>query len=207
MAEQPAGALEDELLADEVVDEEIVDDEDEEIVDDDAPEKPAKGDWSGPSVKRWILFAAIAITVIVVDQLTKGWIVANIEKGHGFNVIGDWLNFVYGANSGILFGLVPQSATAFAVVSIVVIGLIVVYHRRAGRGILMSIATALLLGGAIGNLIDRLRFGEVVDWIDMGIGQWRFWTYNIADAAITTALIIIFVVALFPQTAEWGSDD
>ncbi|MFN8630387.1 MAG: signal peptidase II [Chloroflexota bacterium] len=196
MADQPANALEDE---------EII--EDDEILDDDAPEPAATKPWAGPSAKRWALFAAIAIVVIVLDQLTKSWIVANIEKGHGISVIGDWLNFVYGANSGILFGMVPQSATAFALVSIVVIALIVYYHRQAGRGIVMSIATALLLGGAIGNLIDRLRFGEVVDWIDMGIGAWRFWTYNIADAAITTALILIFATVLFPFTAEWGTDD
>jgi len=195
MTDQPAQAL------DAVGD----DDLEEEIVDDDAP--PAKAAWSGPSARRWALFAAIAIVVIVADQLTKSWIVNNIPKGSGISVLGTWLNFVYGANSGILFGMVPQSAGAFAIVSLIVIVVIVVYHRKAGRGIVMSVATALLLGGAIGNLIDRLRFGEVVDWIDMGIGSARFWTYNIADAAITTALILIFVTALFPFTAEWGSDD
>jgi signal peptidase II len=195
MTDQPAQAI------DAVVD----DDVEEEIVDDDAPADKAA--WSGPSARRWVLFAAIAIAVIVADQLTKSWIVNNIPKGSGISVLGNWLNFVYGANSGILFGMVPQSAGAFAIVSLIVIVLIVVYHRKAGRGIVMSVATALLLGGAIGNLVDRLRFGEVVDWIDMGIGAWRFWTYNIADAAITTALILIFVVALFPFTAEWGSDD
>jgi signal peptidase II len=193
MTDRPAGAA----------DEEVV--EDDEIVDDAAP--AARSTWNGPSTARWALFAGIAIAVIIADQLTKSWIVANVAERSGFSVIGTWLNFVHGANSGILFGMVPQSAYAFAVVSVVVIVLIVVYHRKAGRGIVMSVATALLLGGAIGNLIDRLLYGAVVDWIDMGIGQWRFWTYNIADAAITTALIIIFVVALFPQTAEWGSDD
>ena len=145
--------------------------------------------------------------VVVADQLTKSWIVNNVEPGGGFSVLGTWLNFVYGANSGILFGLVPQSAGAFAIVSMVVIVLIVLYHRHSGRGIVMTVATALLLGGAIGNLIDRLRFGEVVDWIDMGIGGLRFWTYNIADAAITTSLILIFAAALFPAIAGWGSDD
>ena len=195
MTNQPAEAI------DELVDEDV----EEEIVDDDAPAEKAA--WGGPSARRWALFAAIAIVVVIADQLTKSWIVNNIPKGSGISVLGTWLNFVYGANSGILFGMVPQSAGAFAIVSLIVIVLIVVYHRKAGRGIVMSIATALLLGGAIGNLIDRLRFGEVVDWIDMGIGAWRFWTYNIADAAITTALILIFVMALFPFTAEWGSDD
>ena len=175
---------------------------DEEIVDDDGPAPQAS--WSGPSRARWALFTAIAVAVIVADQLTKAWITSNVEPGSGFSVLGTWLNFVYGANSGILFGMVPQSATAFALVSVVVIVLIVVYHRRAGRGIVMTIATSLLLGGAIGNLIDRLHYGAVVDWIDMGIGHWRFWTYNVADAAITTSIVLILVVAMFPAIATWG---
>ncbi len=190
----------------------------EEIVDEDDDEeegaKPSANraehttDWRGPSKRRWLLFTAIAVTVVVTDQLTKAWITGAIgTPGHSFSVLGDWLNFVYGQNSGILFGMVPQSATAFAIMSLVVIGLIVVYHQKAGRGIVMSVATSLLLGGAIGNLIDRLRYGAVVDWIDMGIGSWRFWTYNIADAAITTSLILIFVAAMFPTVAEWGTDD
>jgi signal peptidase II len=196
MTDQPAVTIE--ALED---DEEL----EEEIVDDDAPAEKAA--WRGPSARRWALFAAIAIVVVVLDQLTKSWVVTNIPKGSGISVLGNWLNFVYGENSGILFGMVPQSAGAFAIVSLVVIVVIVLYHRKAGRGIVMSIATALLLGGAIGNLIDRLVYGAVVDWIDMGIGSLRFWTYNIADAAITTSLIMIFVVAMFPFTAEWGSDD
>jgi signal peptidase II len=88
----------------------------------------------------------------------------------------------------------------------VVIALVVVYHAKAGRGIVMTLATSLLLGGAIGNLLDRLRFGSVVDWIDMGIGATRFWTYNIGDAAITTAILLIIATALFPVIAEWGPD-
>ncbi len=190
----------------------------EEIVDEDEdePEKPKRAgdrpesatDWRGPSKRRWLLFIVIAVAVVVADQTTKAWITGSIaQPGTGFSVLGTWLNFVYGQNSGILFGMVPQSATAFALVSLVVIGLIVVYHQKAGRGVVMSVATSLLLGGAIGNLIDRLHYGAVVDWIDMGIGTLRFWTYNIADAAITTSLILIFVAAMFPVVAEWGTDD
>jgi signal peptidase II len=184
--------------------EEIVDDE--EILEEDPDGGPATTAWSGPSRGRWLLFSAIAIAVIVADQLTKAWVVDHIEVGRGFQVLGEWLAFVHGRNSGILFGMVPQSAGAFAIVSLVVIALIVVYHAKAGRGIVMTLATSLLLGGAIGNLLDRLRYGSVVDWIDMGIGSQRFWTYNIGDAAITTAILMIFATAIFPVIAEWGTD-
>ena len=102
--------------------------------------------------------------------------------------------------------MLPQSAPAFAVVSIAVTGLIVVYHAKAGRGIVTTIALALLLGGAIGNLLDRLNHGYVVDWIDMGIGTLRFWTYNVADAAISTAIVLLLLMAVVPRIGDWGAD-
>ena len=138
--------------------------------------------WRGPSAGRWALFAGIAIVVVVLDQLSKAWIVANLDPGEGMVVLGEWLRLVHGQNSGILFGMLPQSAPIFAVVSIAVTALIVVYHAKAGQGIVTTIALGLLLGGAIGNLVDRLRYGYVVDFVDMGIGGWRFYTYNLADA-------------------------
>jgi len=163
--------------------------------------------WRGPSAGRWALFAGIAIVVVVLDQLAKGWIVANLDPGEGIVVLGEWLRLVHGQNSGILFGMLPQSAPIFAVVSLGVTALIVVYHAKAGHGIVTTIALGLLLGGAIGNLVDRLRYGYVVDFVDMGIGSWRFYTYNLADACITTAIVLLIVMAVFPRVAEWGADD
>ena len=71
------------------------------------------------------------------------------------------------------------------------IGLIVAYHGRSARSLYLSIALGFLLGGAIGNLIDRLRLGYVVDFVDIGIGDLRFYTFNVADAAISTAIVLL----------------
>ena len=71
------------------------------------------------------------------------------------------------------------------------IGLIVGYHAKAGRSLYLSIALGLLLGGALGNLLDRLRLGYVVDFVDIGIGDLRFYTFNLADAAISTAIVML----------------
>jgi len=182
-----------------------------EIVEDDAAPVPmgerTTDAWRGPSIGRWVAFAAIAIGVLVIDQLSKQWLVATLPNaGDTLVVIENLLSVVHGQNNGALFGLLPQSALAFAVVSLIVVVLIVVYHRAAGRGYLTTIALGLLLGGAIGNLLDRLRLGYVVDWIDMGIGQWRFYTYNVADAAITTAIILLLLMAIVPRLAELGAD-
>jgi signal peptidase II len=150
---------------------------------------------------RWGVFVGVAGTVIVLDQLTKAWLVANVAVGEVMSVIGDLVRFVQSQNSGALFGLFRDQAILFALVSIGVIGLIVLYHGRAGRSLYLSIALGLLLGGAIGNMIDRFRLGYVVDWVDIGLGSLRFWTFNVADSAISLAIVMLVGLALFPALA------
>ena len=70
------------------------------------------------------------------------------------------------------------------------------------RSLYLSIALGLLLGGALGNLIDRLRLGYVVDFVDVGIGDLRFYTFNVADAAISTAIVLLLAVAIVPSLAR-----
>jgi signal peptidase II len=183
-------------------------DDDDEIIDDDEIDGPTPGApaWRRPTRRRWVLFAALAVGVLVLDQVTKAWITGTFQIGGSVEVLGSWLRIVHWRNSGILFGMLPQSAPAFAFVSLVVVGLIVVYHAKAGRGLVTTLALGLLLGGALGNLVDRLRYGSVVDWVDMGIGDWRFYTYNMGDAAITTAITMLLLMAVFPRLADWAAE-
>lgn len=194
------------VLASGILDEDEIDEE--EIVEDDEP-GDASGSgttWRGPTAARWVVFGVLALSVLVADQAAKAWVTSALDFGEGFEVLGEWLRIVHWRNSGILFGMLPQSAPVFAVVSMGVLGLVVVYHARAGRGYLTTVALALLLGGAIGNLVDRLRHGAVIDFVDMGIGAWRFYTYNLADAAISTAIVLLIAMAVLPRLADWGAD-
>ena len=150
----------------------------------------------------WGVFLGIAVVVVVLDQLTKAWLVANVALGDVREVIGDAVRLVHHQNSGALFGLFRDQAIVFGLLSIVVIGLIVGYHARSGRSRYMSIALGFLLGGAIGNLIDRLRLGYVVDFVDIGIGNLRFYTFNVADSAISTAIVLLVAVAVLPGLAR-----
>jgi signal peptidase II len=150
---------------------------------------------------RWPLFLALAGIVLLADQLTKAWIVANIEPGQALPVFGDLVRLVFSQNTGALFGLFRDNATLFAIVSIGVIAAIAIYHGRSPRSALLSTALGLLLGGALGNLIDRLRLGYVVDFVDAGIGNVRFYTFNVADSAISGALLLILLLAVFPTLA------
>jgi signal peptidase II len=152
----------------------------------------------------WLVFAGIAGTVVVLDQLSKAWIVANIAPGQVVDIIGDFVRLILSQNSGALFGLFRENAVLFGLVSIGVIGLIVAYHARAGRSLYLSIALGFLLGGAIGNLADRLRLGYVVDFVDIGIGGLRFYTFNLGDSAISLAILMLIAAALWPALTESG---
>ena len=152
----------------------------------------------------WFVFFGLAATVLVLDQLTKAWLVSTLNPGEVMQVLGDWIRLIYTQNSGALFGLFRDNAVLFGLVSLAVIALIVVYHRQVGSSLYLSIALGLLLGGALGNMTDRLTRGFVVDFVDIGIGDVRWYTFNVADAAISLAIVMLIGAALFPRLAGVG---
>lgn len=160
----------------------------------------------GRSGLQWALFFGIAIAVVLVDQATKAWLVGELAPGERVSVIGDLLRFVHGQNDGAIFGLFRDQALLFALVSVVVVGMIIWYHGHSGRQALMSIALGLLLGGAVGNMIDRFRLGYVIDWVDAGIGDWRFYTFNVADSAVSAAVLLLLLLALLPTRSRSSSE-
>lgn len=171
------------------------------------------GEIAGPEVaatgtKRtdahWLVFVGTAITVFVLDQLSKAWLVNTLQPGEVMQVVGDFVRLTFSQNSGALFGLFRDNALVFGLVSLVVVGLIIGYHARAGRSLYLSLALGLLLGGAIGNLTDRLRLGYVVDFVDIGLGDLRFFTFNVGDSAITVAILMLIAAALFPVLTGLG---
>ncbi len=151
--------------------------------------------------RHWVAFFGLATGIVVADQLVKRWVVGEFAFGEPVDVLGEWLRILYVQNTGALFGLFRDQAVLFAVLSVGVMGLIVWYHGRAmsGSGRLATLALGLLLGGAVGNFIDRVRLGYVVDFVDMGLpGGWRFYTWNVADAAISTSIVLLLLMALLP---------
>jgi signal peptidase II len=149
----------------------------------------------------WLVFAGLALAVLVVDQLVKAWIVSRFDAGTVAPIVGDSVRIWLSHNTGALFGMFRDQAPLFALFSLVVIGIILWYEARAGGSLLVTVALGLLLGGALGNLGDRLRLGYVLDFVDLGIGSWRWYTFNVADAAITGAVLLLLVMALIPALA------
>jgi signal peptidase II len=147
----------------------------------------------------WAAFAGLAIVVVVADQLTKAWLVSKLAPGQSIQVIGDLVRLVHSQNTGGLFGLLRGQAAPFAALSLVVVALIVAYHGRSGRSAYLTLTLGLLLGGAIGNLLDRVRLGYVVDFVDAGIGTLRWYTFNVADASISLAILLLVAATLRPS--------
>ncbi len=137
----------------------------------------------------------LAFTVAVSDQLLKGWVVANYKLNTPAPVLGDWLRIDFIHNAGGLFGIFQDSAHVFAIVTIIVVAVLIALEVGSGwRSWLVTITLGLLLGGAIGNFIDRIRVGYVVDFVDIGIGTWRFYIFNVADAAVTVSILLMVVI-------------
>jgi signal peptidase II len=166
--------------------------------------------------KRWILFAALAGGIVLADQVTKRWVDANFQRAYLSTpipglapptpVIGDLVRIAKSYNDGGLFGLFGTAAPMLALASLFVIAIIVWFQARAASSgpVLMTITLGFLLGGAVGNLIDRLRLGYVIDYVDTGLGANRWFTFNVADAAISLAIVGLIAMTFLGDRLEAG---
>ena len=140
---------------------------------------------------RDLILPVVAIVVLVADQVSKAWVTANIPLNSTlaiFPPIEGIFVLTHITNSGAAFGLFPQLSLVFTFVALAVSVAIVFYYRSIPAGQwLVRLSLGLQLGGAIGNLIDRLRFGSVIDMLYV-----RFWTvFNIADSAIVCGVVLL----------------
>jgi len=126
-------------------------------------------------------------------------VVDGMDLAAPYQLIGSYLQIIRGENRGGLFGILQGSAPLLALLSVGVILALVIYHERERlpRVSPITVGVGLLIGGAIGNLIDRVAFGYVLDFIDVGVGSLRFWTFNIADAGISLGIVILLVDTLW----------
>jgi len=142
--------------------------------------------------KKILVFSIAAIIIIVLDQITKFLIVKSLEPGKQISIISNFLYLTQMHNFGAAFSLFQGMTTLIIWLSIIVIGIILYVFDKIPRKKYVLVSTALLLGGITGNLIDRIRFGYVIDFIDF-----RIWpAFNIADSAITIGVIglIIYLI-------------
>ena len=169
-------------------------------------------------LKRYLSVALIAAAVIVLDQASKLWIDAALTRYERIEVVPQFLNIVHVRNPGVAFGLlqnIPETFRAALLISttVLALGLLVFLLAQSHPSQrLERWSLALILGGAVGNLIDRVRLGDVVDFIDVYWGHYHWPAFNVADMAIVTGVILLAYFMLTykepqPQAAPGMADD
>ncbi|HYW30784.1 MAG TPA: signal peptidase II [Gemmatimonas sp.] len=154
-----------------------------------------------PPASRTARFWIIVAVVTALDAFTKALAVEHLVLRHvPHPVLGDFLRFTLAYNPGAAFGMYlgPASRWIFATLSVIIVVTILRVTADLTRiSRLAAVGVPVVIGGAIGNLLDRIRFRDgVVDFIDIGVGDVRFWTFNIADTAVTVGAVCL-VLALW----------
>ena len=150
-----------------------------------------------------------AILIVVADRISKWIVIHNMQPGESIRLIGEnLLRFTYVQNPGIAFGIRIIPGSFLAVFSIITsLILIVILYQQRRQLTWMSFSLGLILGGAIGNVIDRLKYGEVIDFIDVDFPNLimaRWPVFNIADSAVTIGMCLLAIYLIrqpSPQTA------
>ena len=141
---------------------------------------------------RILLVVAVAVAVFALDRMTKTWVSENIPLNTARPIVGDYIRIVHAQNTGAAFGLLPERTTLLSVLSVVAVLAIVYYYRQiASNSSLVSATLGMQLGGAFGNLLDRITQGYVVDFVDVGVGDVRFWAFNVADSSIVVGIMLV----------------
>ena len=134
--------------------------------------------------------------VVVIDQITKAIALAKLASAGQAPAIGKIVTLTLVRNTGAAFGLFRYQTTVFIIISVIAITFTVFYLAK--KKVSFYLPFALILGGAVGNLIDRLRFGYVVDFIDL-----HFWpVFNFADSCITIGAVILFIMVMRGKDAS-----
>ncbi len=145
---------------------------------------------------RLLPWLAIALAIVVADQLTKAVIVEHFQLGDS-RYVAPFFNLVRVHNTGAAFSFLAGAAGwqrwFFVGIGVVATVFIVVMLRRHGEQRLFAWALTLILGGAIGNVVDRLLHGHVVDFLQFHWGGWYFPSFNLADSAITLGAVLLIV--------------
>ncbi|HWR96981.1 MAG TPA: signal peptidase II [Candidatus Methanoperedens sp.] len=160
----------------------------------------------------WATALPVAGAVLLLDQATKAWVLREMPGAPPLTIIPGFFDVTFSRNTGGVFGLFagppgPARRILFAAATAVALTALALLLRRWGReSRLALVALSLVAGGAVGNLIDRLRFGSVVDFIDWYWGAHHWYTFNVADAAITSGAALLLLHSFLPERHGAGRD-
>jgi len=152
-----------------------------------------------------IVSLALAILVVVADQLSKAWVVAFLGVASGgppYRTVTSVFNLVLALNPGVSFGLLrgdsPWNVVVLSLLAVAIVGGLLFWMWRTPSALVAS-AIGLVCGGALGNVIDRLRHGAVTDFLDFHWGGLHFWAFNLADSAISVGVFLLITESLLAR--------
>lgn len=158
-------------------------------------------------------FLATFAVAYPLDQLTKRWIVTSFYYGESWTVIPGFFDLTHVRNPGGAFSVMAGSGPAewrlafFLVAGAVAVGLLLVFYRRLPEDtVLAAAALGTILGGALGNLTDRVVYGEVIDWIDFHVASYTWPTFNVADSCIVVGVCVL-ILEVFLNPEHDGPED
>jgi len=148
------------------------------------------------------VYLLLSLSVLVADQWSKWLVERHLHLHQQLEIIPGFLNFTHVQNTGVAFGLFADGAsgrgplilTALGLLALLVVG--VYFWRTSAQDRLMLVSLALILGGAVGNLMDRIAVGSVTDFIDAYVGTYHWHTFNVADSAITVGICLMALEVL-----------
>ncbi len=157
-------------------------------------------------VRRWITLFSIIALVLLVDQVSKRWVIANLMLGETVQPIpalAPFFQFTRSENTGASFGFLPQAGDLFLIIAIIVtVALVFFYPRVPERARVTRVALGLVCGGAMGNAIDRIDHGAVIDFIHYYIPGIISNVSNLADHAIVIGVLLIFIESWYLDSAH-----
>ena len=147
----------------------------------------------------------MAALVVVVDQASKWWIVSEVMNPPTVITVTSFFNIVMGWNRGVSFGMFNSASSLnniiLPIIAAVIVAVLVAWLRRADKA-WVAAALGMVIGGAVGNVIDRLHYGAVADFLDVHIGGYHWPAFNVADSGITVGAVILIVDSLFVREKE-----
>ena len=159
-------------------------------------------------MKRALAFlVAVSGAVVALDYSTKRWASDRLAGWPPVPVLGDFVRFNYARNSGVAFGIGADLPFPYYLFSIAAaIAILYLFFSGRATGITRRTALALILGGAIGNLLDRIRTGSVVDFIEIGWDRWRWPLFNVADSAVSIGVVLFAITWSRHSPAQLAGD-
>lgn len=160
-----------------------------------------------------MLACIIAVAVLVLDQLTKIWVVSGMDVSQSIPVIRNVLHMTYVQNRGMAFGLFENNRMLFMIPTVILIGAVILAIVKLGRkNKLLDTSLGLILGGGVGNMIDRIARGFVVDFVDFCAFDFWQWVFNVADAAVVVGTVLFMIAMitdknLFPDEKKKSGEE